>query len=150
MRSIINYFLRNSVAANLLMVFIFIVGLFGLSQLKTTFFPEQPTRIINIQLVYPGASPEELEEGVVTKIEENLVGLTGLKRTTSVSSENAATVTVEAEINADIDLLLQDVKNAVDRIPSFPRDLEPPVVFKQEQYSDAYIFSLSSTSERSR
>ena len=144
MRSIINYFLRNSVAANLLMVFIFIVGLFGLSQLQTTFFPEQPTRIISIQLVYPGASPEELEEGVVTKIEENLVGLTGLKRTTSVSSENAASVTVEAEIDADIDLLLQDVKNAVDRISSFPRDLEPPVIFKQEQYSDAYIFSLSS------
>ena len=85
------------VAANLLMVFILLMGLFGLLQLKTTFFPENESRFISIQLVYPGASPEEMEEGVVSKIEENLVGVPGIKETTSVSSENAATVTVEVE-----------------------------------------------------
>ena len=143
MRGIINYFLNNTVAANLLMVFIFIMGIFGLLQLKTTFFPEQPSRIINIQLVYPGASPEEIEEGVVTKIEEKLIGVTGVKRTTSTSSENAGNIFVEVDRNFDPDIVLQDVKNSVDQISSFPRQLEPPVVFKNTQLSDAYIFSLS-------
>ncbi|MBT8191354.1 MAG: efflux RND transporter permease subunit [Saprospiraceae bacterium] len=143
MTGIINYFLRNSVAANLLMVFIFIMGFLGLNQLKTTFFPEQPSRIILVQVVYPGASPEEMEEGVVSKIEENLVGVKGVKRTTSISSENAATVNVEVELDFEAADVLQDVKNAVDKISSFPVSMEPPVIFVQEQLSNAYIFSIS-------
>ncbi len=142
MRPVIEYFLRNSVAANLLMVFIFILGLFGLLRLKTTFFPETPIRNINITLVFPGASPEEMEEGAVTKIEEKLVGVNGVKRTTSVSSENSATVSVETEKGFDIDLVIQDVKNAVDQINSFPVDMEPPIIYKIEPLSDAYIFAL--------
>ena len=78
LRSVINFFLHNAVAANLLMVFIFIMGAFGLSELKTTFFPEQPSKLINIQVVYPGASPEEMEEGVVLKIEDNLKGFAAI------------------------------------------------------------------------
>ncbi len=143
MKSIINFFLRNNVAANLLMVFIFIMGIVGLLQIKTTFFPEQPSKLINIQVIYPGASPEEMEEGVTTKIEENLIGIKGLKRSTSTSSENAATIIVEAQEGTDMDILLQDVKNAVDRINSFPSSMEPPVIYKQEQLSAAYQFAIS-------
>ncbi len=143
MKNIINFFLKNTVAANLLMVFIFIMGFFGVSQLKTTFFPETPLKNITIQLIYPGASPEEMEEGVVTKIEENLIGVNGVKRTTSSSSENAASINVELTKGFDIDLVLQDVKNAVDQINSFPRDLEPPVIFKLDPLTNAYIFSVS-------
>lgn len=143
MRGIIKYFLHNSVAANLLMVFIFIMGIFGLLQIKTTFFPEQPSKIINIQVAYPGASPEEMEEGVTTKIEENLIGIKGLKRTTSSSSENFAVVIVEALEGTNMDNMLQDVKNAIDQINSFPTAMEPPTVFKQEQLSNAYRFAIS-------
>ncbi len=143
MRGIINFFLRNTVAANLLMVFIFIMGIFGLLQLKTTFFPETSLKNINIQLVYPGASPEEMEEGVVTKIEENLIGVNGIKRSSSASSENAASINVELEKGFDIDLVLQDVKNAVDQISSFPRLMEPPVIYKIDPVNDAYIFAIS-------
>ncbi len=143
MKGLINFFLNNSVAANLLMIFIFIMGIIGLSQIKTSFFPEQPSRIISIQIIYPGASREQIEEGVTTKIEENLVGIKGINRTSSVSSENSARITVEAEENEDIDEVLQDVKNAVDRISSFPTSMEPPVIYKQEQLSDAYRFAIS-------
>ena len=143
MRGIIKFFLNNAVAANLLMVFIFIMGFFGLNQIKTTFFPESPSRIINIQLVYPGASPEEMEEGVVNKIEENLIGVNGVKKTTSTSSENAASVIVEAERGFDTDLVMTDVKNAVDQISSFPLALEPPVIYKRINYSTSYKFSIS-------
>ncbi len=143
MTGIINFFLKNTVAANLLMVFILIMGGFGLLSLKTTFFPEQELRFINIETVLPGASPEEMEEGIITKIEENLIGVTGIKETSSVSSENFGSVTVEVERGYSVDLALQDVKNAVDRINSFPRSMEPPVIFKREQLNTAYKFSIS-------
>ena len=143
MRSTINFFLNHTIAANLLMVFILILGMFGLSQIKTTFFPEQPSRIIQITTIYPGASPEEMEEGVVTKIEENLIGIRGVKRTSSISAENSGIITVEVERSFDADLVIQDVKNAVDQINSFPVGMEPPIIFKFEQLSESYIFAIS-------
>ncbi len=125
------------------MVFILVVGMLGLLGLKTTFFPERPNRTIIISTFFPGASPAEMEEGITSKIEENLVGIEGLKRTSSVSSENAATVSVEVERGADADDVIQDVKNAVDRISSFPGTMEPPVIYVQDQLSSSLIFSLS-------
>ena len=101
-----------------------------------------PSRIISIQAVYPGSSPEEIEESVVLKIEDNLKGTSGIDRVTSISNENQATVTVEIKQNADIDLVLQDVKNAVDRITSFPTGLESLDVYKKEALSRAMSFAI--------
>lgn len=143
MRGLINYFIKYPVAANLFMVGLFLLGIVGLRNMKTTFFPETESRLINIQIIYPGASPEEIEEGVVSKIEDNLKGLTGVERYTSVSRENSGTVTVEVLREYDTDIILQDVKNAVDRISSFPVGMEPPVIFKQEQLGFAISFALS-------
>ena len=98
--------------------------------MKSSFFPLVDSEIININLVYPGASPQEMEEGVVLKIEDNLKGLVGIDRVTSVSRENSATVTVEIERGRNIDIILTEVKNAVDRVPSFPSGMEPAVVAK--------------------
>lgn len=143
MRGFIDYFIKYDVAANLLMVGILILGVVSLFNIKSTFFPETESRIVSIQIVYPGASPEEIEEGVVSKIEENLKGLTGVERYTSVSSENSGTVTVELFKGYDPDVILQDVKNAVDRINSFPVGMEPPVVYKQEFLGFAISFAIS-------
>ena len=143
MRGIIKYFLDNPIAGNMLMFFLFIMGIFSLFSIKSTFFPEVETTIITVQTVYPGASPEEVEEGIVSKIEENLKGITGIERTTSVSSENLGVVTVEVFQGYDIDEVLRDVKNAVDQTPSFPVDMEPPIVAKRENRSPAISFSLS-------
>lgn len=143
MRSIINYFIKYEIAANLLMVAIVIMGIAGAMNMKSTFFPEVESRIITIQIVYPGSSPEEIEEGVINKIEENLKGLTGVERVTSVSSENAGSVTVEVARGYDTDVILQDVKNAVDRINSFPVDMEPAVIYKRENLGFAISFSIS-------
>ncbi len=143
MTSIIGYFIKNEIAGNILMILLFILGLFGLSQMKSTFFPEVESRIISIQAIYPGSSPEEVEEGIVTKIEENLKGLTGVERVTSISSENSAMLTVEVLKGFNTDIILQDVKNAVDRISSFPVDMEPLIIFKQENIGLAISFSIS-------
>ncbi len=143
MRSIINYFIKNQIAANLLMISILVFGYFGFQRMKSTFFPERASRLISIRLVYPGASPEEIEEGIVAKIEENLKGVTGVERITSVSSENAGAITVEVLKGYNTDLVLDDVKNAVDRINSLPDGLEPPVVYKLENIGFAISFAIS-------
>jgi len=111
--------------------------------MNSTFFPERTSKYINIQAVFPGASPEEVEEGIVSKIEENLKSITGVERITSTSGENLGSVTVEAAKGYDVDLVLTDVKNAVDRINSFPAAMEPPTVYKRENLSFVISFALS-------
>ena len=125
------------------MFLILIFGFFGLGGLKSTLFPESESKIILVQAVYPGASPEEVENGIVIKIEDNLKGLSGVERVSSVSSENSGLVTVEILKSFDTDLILQDVKNAVDQINSFPAGMEAPVIFKKENVNFAYSFALT-------
>lgn len=142
MHSIVKYFIKYGISGNVILFLVLIFGFFGLNSLRRTFFPEVPSRIINIQAVYPGASPEEIEESVVLKIEDNLKGTSGIERVTSVSNENQATITVEIKQKADIDLVLQDVKNAVDRITSFPTGLESLDTYKREALSRAMSFAI--------
>ncbi len=143
MRSIISYFIKYPVAGNLLMLLIILFGWIGAGKIKSTFFPQSESRVIEIRTYYPGASPEEIEEGIVTKIEDNLKGVTGIVEVKSVSAENQGTITVEGEKHYDIEVLLQDVKNAVDQISSFPTGMEPAVVFKQEARNFVISFALT-------
>jgi len=142
-RNLIAYFIKYPVAGNTLMVLIFIFGYFGLQSWKKNFFPVSESRILQIETVYPGSSPEEIEKGIVLKIEDNLRGVTGIEQISSVSQENSGVITIEVERSYNTDLVLQDVKNAVDRIPSFPDGMEPPVIYKKESRNFAISFSLS-------
>ncbi|MEM1320114.1 MAG: efflux RND transporter permease subunit [Bacteroidota bacterium] len=143
LRGFINYFIKNPIAGNLLMIGLFLIGILGLMNMKSTFFPEEESKLISIRVPYLGASPEEIEEGVVNKIEENLRGLTGVDRITSISAEDLGSVSVEVAKGYDTDIILQDVKNTVDRINSFPVDIEPPVIYKLENLGFAISFALS-------
>ena len=143
MKKLIVYFIKYPIAANLLMVLILIFGYFGLNSLRRTFFPERESNIISIQAVYPGASPEEIEEGVILKIEDNLESLAGIERITSVSTENLGTVTIEVSSDYKTETILQDVKNEVDRINSFPDGMEPPAVYIFEPPQSAINFALT-------
>ena len=104
-------------------------------------FPLVDSKNININIIYPGASPQEIEEGVVLKIEDNLKGLNGVERVTSTSRENSGSINVEIEKGKDIDFMLLEVKNAVDRVPSFPAGMEPLVVAKREPSRPTITFS---------
>ncbi len=143
MRSVLSYFIKYPVVVNLILLLFVLFGWLGFKSLKSSLFPEVDAKFINVQVVYPGASPEEMEEGVVLKIEDNLKGITGIDRVTSTSSENAATVRVELATGADPDVLLADVKNAVDKISSFPTGMEPPVIYKVETLNFTISFALS-------
>lgn len=112
-----------------------VVAVFGLnlgSKLNTSFFPAEKEKFIIVEATFPGASPREVEEGITLKIEDNLKGVSGIDRVTSVSRENSAQITVEIFLRADADVVLQDVKNAVDQISNFPEGMERIVTYKQE------------------
>jgi multidrug efflux pump subunit AcrB len=119
---------RNSVAANLLMMVILVAGLLGLSRVKQEVFPEFDLDLVNITVVYPGASPADVEQGIILAVEEAVRGVDGVKRVSSQARENGGVVAVELLLNADPDKVLQDVKNEVDRISTFPEEAEEPIV----------------------
>ncbi len=143
MRKIIAYFIRYHVAVNIFIIAFFAFGIIGLLSLKSSFFPLTDSKIINISITYPGASPQEIEEGIVLQIEDNLKGLKGVDRVTSVSRENSGTITVEIQKGENIDFMLLEVKNAVDRVPSFPTGMEPLIVAKQEEVRQTISFAVN-------
>lgn len=137
MNKIIAYFIRYPIWVKVMMFTVIAFGLMSMSRMRYSFFPEITPDIITVQIAYPGASPEEVAEGVVLKIEENLDGLDGVDRITSASRENIGIVTVETTLGADINRVLADVKNAVDRINSFPVGSEKPVIYERKFRSRA-------------
>jgi multidrug efflux pump subunit AcrB len=143
MKSIIEHFIKYPVAANVIIIGVVVLGFAGLFSLKSSFFPLNESRIVSISMVYPGASPQEMEEGIVLKIEDNLRGLVGVDRFTSTSSENSATIVVEILKGYDVDAVLQDIKNAVDKVPSYPVGMEPPVISKDIFRTEAISMAIS-------
>lgn len=143
MKNIIAHFIKYPVLANIVILGFFVFGVVGMYSLKSSYFPLNESRNVSINVSYPGASPQEMEEGIVLKIEDNLRGLIGIDRFTSTSSENSATVMVEILKGEDIDAVLADIKNAVDKVPSFPVGMEPPVISKEIFRTEAVSFVVS-------
>ncbi len=143
MRKLIAYFIKHSVAVNVVMWSFIAFGVIGAINLKSSFFPLVDSKNIIISVTYPGASPQEIEEGVVLKIEDNLKGLDGVERVTSTSRENSGNINVEIQKGKDIDFMLLEIKNAVDRVPTFPVGMEPLIVAKQEALRPTITFAIS-------
>ena len=143
MRKLIAYFIKHNVAVNIVMWTFIVFGVVGAINLKSSYFPLIDSKNININVTYPGASPQEVEEGIVLKIEDNLKGLDGIERVTSTSRENSGTINIEIQKGKDIDFMLLEIKNAVDRVPSFPVGMEPLIVAKQEALRPTISFAIS-------
>ncbi len=126
----IAYMARNHVAANILMLVLIIGGFLISRDIKQEVFPEFDLDIVTITVIYPGATPAEVEESVVQPIELAISGVNDIKRITSTSSENVGSVVVEVLENGDPDQVLQDVKAEVDRILTFPEEAERPIITK--------------------
>lgn len=137
MKKAVELFVRFPFYANLIIIFLLIVGGMSLFSMKKSFFPERPSRMLFVTVFYPGASPVEMEEGVTSRIEEAVRAIPGIYEINSVSSENSSRVTIEIIPGYDIDEALIEVKNAVDGISSFPTAAERPIVFKQRTTSPA-------------
>jgi multidrug efflux pump subunit AcrB len=127
-RGPIAFMIRNGVAANLLMVFILAAGIVAMGSLVQEVFPEFSLDRIQVSVPYPGASPDEVEESIVRKIEEQVEGVDGVKKITSTASEGMGMVVVELKLGADLSQALDDIKAEVDRIQTFPVGAERPEV----------------------
>ncbi len=114
----------HSVAANIAMLTCLVGGLLALSHVQQEVFPDMERDVVIVSVAYPGASPAEVERGVVLAIEEAVQGLDGVKEVTATAYEGSGTVEVEALLGADLQKLGDDVRNAVDRIRTFPDDAE--------------------------
>ena len=142
MKKAIEYFVKYPVIGNSILFMIAVFGLFAIYTTRITFFPQLPTQFIKISAYYPGASPEEMEEGVTTKIEDAIKGITGVQRTTSVSKENYSEIMVELESGTDANVVLQEIQSAVNSISSFPAGLEKLNVFKVEPREFVINFAI--------
>ena len=127
MKPIIAWFANNHVAANLMMGLIILAGLVALPSMPKKSFPDIDIPVISITVPYLGAAPEEVEEGVCIRIEEELEGIEGVKQIRSNANEGMCTVSVELYESADQSKALDEVKNRVDSIDTFPEETEKPI-----------------------
>ena len=118
----------NPVAANILMVILIIGGIFAATRVQQEFLPNAELDEVYVTVAYPGASPDEVEQGILLAIEEAVRGLNGVKRVVSYANENSGTVRAEVLEKSDVNRVADDVRNAVDRIRTFPLDAEEPTI----------------------
>jgi len=142
MEKFIRWFIRNTVAANMFMLFILVAGALTLPRIKMEVFPDLNVDMITITVVYPGASPQDVEEGICTRIEEQLQGLNGIKRITSTASENAGVTSVDIMPGEDINEIKDKITTNIDGIDNFPVDAEKPVIQNVTTSSDVITVAV--------
>ncbi len=119
---------ENHVAANLLMLTLLVGGLYTILSIKKEVFPDFELDLVSITVPYPGASPEEVERGIIRAIEENIRGLEGIKEIYATAAESRAQIRVELLEGEDSQRIYQDIQQEVARITTFPDDSERPIV----------------------
>jgi multidrug efflux pump subunit AcrB len=128
LRGPIAWMAGNSVAANLAMFVLIVGGLITAARIKKEVFPDFTLDTVTVSVSYPGASPEEVERGIILVVEENIRGIEGVKEVTSKGTEGRATISAELLEGSDAQKVYQDIQQEVDRITTFPEDAEKPTV----------------------
>lgn len=141
-KGLIAYFANNSVAANLLMVFLLIMGTVSYFFIQRQMFPNIEINYVNVSASYPGASPQEIEESILVKLEESLKDVTGIKKSVSTASRGSGHISLEIDVKRDLSEVLDSVKQRIDTIASFPAAMEPINVYQVEFRQDVIEMSL--------
>lgn len=131
-KGIISWFAANHVAANLLMLFIIVAGIISAFTIRKQTTPDFELNTIQVRVAYLGAAPEEVEEGVVVKIEEAIQDVKGIVKLTGRANEGMGSVTAEVASGTDLNEVLNEIKTRVDAISTFPGLTEKPVIYKEE------------------
>jgi multidrug efflux pump subunit AcrB len=150
---------RNGIAANLLMVILLGGGVWTALTMQKEVLPQFALDVVQVQVAYPGASPAEVEQGILMPVEEAARGVQGIKETTATAREGSGQVNFELVAGVDRIKTFQDIDQAIAQIRTFPEDAEEPEVRLQERttevmeiglYGDADIWSLRQVAERVR
>ncbi|WP_298776443.1 efflux RND transporter permease subunit [uncultured Shewanella sp.] len=145
---LIAWFARNSVAANLLMISVIILGIVSLYSLRKEVFPSIEPRFITVSVSYYSGNAKQAEEGIAIKIENALETVPGIKRITSVSNASGSTVKIEKETDYSLDTLFTNIKTKVDSIYNFPTDAQKPVIEKATREDHAIWVQLYGDADR--
>ncbi|NOI67354.1 efflux RND transporter permease subunit [Vibrio sp. 99-8-1] len=145
---IIAWFAYNSVAANLLLLSVIIIGIFSATQLRREAFPSIEPDKVTVSVVFDSGDAEQAEEGLAVKIEEALETVSGVKRITSTSNANGSNLIIEKNTEYDLDTLLNDVKTKVDAINNLPADAEKPVIDKARRQDHAIWIQIYGDADR--
>ncbi|MCG8609020.1 MAG: efflux RND transporter permease subunit [Pseudomonadales bacterium] len=141
-KGMIAWFARNSVAANLLMLFIVVAGVFTANTIRKQMFPQVESNWLTIQAAYPGAAPQEVEDGITRKVEEELQSIQGLERVITYSSRGAFTAYIKVDQDYEPDEVLDDVKRRIDVINSLPDGMERPLLERIRYRQEVAYISL--------
>ena len=143
MNRLIASFARNTVFANIVLVIILLAGTLAAFSMVRETFPQFSLDMIQIMVPYPGADPEEVEEGICRKIEEAVESIEGIKEYTTSSRENVGSAFLEVHEDYELDDVLEQVRSQVDSIPTFPVDAEKPIIREMLLRSEVVILGLS-------
>jgi multidrug efflux pump subunit AcrB len=130
MRALGTWSIKNNVSVNLIMIFIIMAGIFTVMKMRREILPQFSLDMIVVSVVYPGSTPEEVEEGICIKIEEQIQNIEGIKTLRSTAREGGGDVVAEIETGADVQRILDEIKAEVDRIDTFPDEAEEPLVME--------------------
>jgi multidrug efflux pump subunit AcrB len=147
MQKMIDYFLKNPMLANWLMLLLFIAGGFGLMNMQMRIWPKMELNSININIPFPGASALEVEEGLITKIEERLRGVEGIDRMVSTSMDNYGTIWIQIDQQMDMRRALDLVRNTVNSLPGYPVGAEKPVIYQNTQWNRSQLITIYGTDD---
>ena len=139
---LIAFFANNSVAANLMMMFIIIMGIFSYFTIQRQMFPNFEINYINISAVYRGASPQEIEQSILIKMEEVLKDITEIKQSTSRARRGSGSISLEIDADEELSEVLDKVKARIDSIATFPAEMEPPNISQIEFRQDVIEMAL--------
>ncbi|MCB1773714.1 MAG: efflux RND transporter permease subunit, partial [Gammaproteobacteria bacterium] len=143
--ALVTWMAGNPVAANLLMFTLLLGGFLGFADIRQEITPDFSLESVRISVAYPGASPREVEESIVLAIEKEITGMNGIRSITSTANEGSGQVNAELTDDADPGEVLQNIRNAVSRITSFPDDAEPPRV--ERRLHSFYVISIAIASD---
>jgi multidrug efflux pump subunit AcrB len=155
----IAFMARNSIAANLLMIILIGGGIWTMFNIQKEVFPQFQLDYVEVNVVYPGAAPAEVEQGILLPVEEAIRGIQGIKEITSTANEGSGNVLIELVAGTDRMQAFQDIDQEVRRIQTFPDDIEQPQVSLQSRqrdvmeiglYGDVDIWTLRKLAERLR
>jgi multidrug efflux pump subunit AcrB len=142
MHALTNWFIRNPVAANLLMGLILVAGLLSVTQMRIEGFPKVPADSVGISVYYPGASAAQIDEAIAQKLQKALEGLPGTQRIVSFSSDDNAYVRVKKDGGYPLERLLDDIKMRVDAVSTLPQLADRPIISREEFNFPALIVQV--------
>ncbi len=145
MEGLINWFCKNPVAANFLMVPILVIGLMTWPTIKKEIFPETKIDLVLIKIPFPNATPEEVEKGVIVPIEEAIQDLEGIRTIRSTASQSIGSVVVETENGVDVRGMMSDLKTRIDSITNLAEQAEEPLLEQLVLKSPVLSLALSGT-----